>query len=220
MARPLRLVALISGGGTTVVNLLARIDRGDLDAQVDLVVSSRARAPGVERARSRGVEVAVVPSRRFRRNGAPDWAAMSAALDEVILPREPDLVVFAGFLCFYRLPEALRERAMNIHPALLPAFGGRGWWGMRVHEAVVAAGVKVTGCTVHFVTGEYDRGPIILQRTCPVFDTDTAQDVAHRVFREECIAYPEAIRLFHQGRLRVDGGIVRIAPPASSATKD
>lgn len=213
--RPLRLAVLLSGSGTTLQNLFEAIDRG-LPARIELVVSSREEAYGLVRARHRGVETIVVPSRNYR-IPQPDgtfqtnWEAMSQRLDEILLPRAFDLVCLAGFLCFYRIPPPLEGRVMNIHPALLPAFGGRGMYGRRVHEAVVAAGVKVTGCTVHFVNNTYDAGPIIVQRTCPVYDTDTPEDVAKRVFVEECKAYPEAIQLFAEGRLRIDGAIVRIA---------
>jgi folate-dependent phosphoribosylglycinamide formyltransferase PurN len=102
---------------------------------------------------------------------------------------------------------------MNIHPALLPAVGGKGMFGQHVHEAVLASGAAVSGCTVHLATDEYDRGPIILQRVVPVLPGDSADDLAERVFAQECIAYPLAIRLYGQGRLSADGGRVRILPP-------
>jgi folate-dependent phosphoribosylglycinamide formyltransferase PurN len=100
----------------------------------------------------------------------------------------------AGFLSLWRIPEAFLGRVINIHPALLPEFGGREMYGRRVHEAVLAAGKTVSGCTVHYCDNEYDHGPVILQRQVPVLPTDTADDLAARVFAEECIAYPEAIR--------------------------
>lgn len=99
---------------------------------------------------------------------------------------------------------------MNIHPALLPSFGGKGMWGHHVHEAVLAAGCKVSGCTVHFCTNEYDEGPIIIQRCCPVKEGDTPDSLAERVFEQECIAYPEAIKLFAEGKPAVENGIVKI----------
>lgn len=211
MGGRLRVVALISGGGTTVMNILDRIEEGALAAELPLVVSSREDAKGLERCALRGVDTAVVPSRAYRRRGRTDWAVMSAAVDTVVLGAEPDLVILAGYLCFYVVPPALAGRVMNIHPALIPAFCGPGMWGHHVHDAVVKAGVKVSGCTVHFVNNEYDAGPIILQRTCPVYDTDSADDVQARVFEEECRAYPEAIRLYGEGRLSIDGGLVRVA---------
>jgi folate-dependent phosphoribosylglycinamide formyltransferase PurN len=99
---------------------------------------------------------------------------------------------------------------MNIHPALLPSFGGQGMWGHHVHEAVLAAGCKISGCTVHFCTNEYDKGPIIVQKSCPAYDSDSADELAARVFEQECLAYPEAIDLFEKGKLCVEGSVVRI----------
>jgi len=99
---------------------------------------------------------------------------------------------------------------MNIHPALIPSFCGDGFYGHAVHQAVIDYGAKVSGCTVHFVNNEYDNGPIIIQRTCPVFPDDDAETLAARVFREECIAYPQAIRLFQAGRLKIEGRRVLI----------
>jgi phosphoribosylglycinamide formyltransferase-1 len=122
-----------------------------------------------------------------------------------------DLVCLAGWLSLLALPASYQGRVMNIHPALLPGFGGKGMYGHNVHAAVLAHGCRVSGCTVHFVDERYDNGPIIVQRTCPVLDDDTPDTLAHRVFEEEKIAYPEAIRLFQEGRLRVEGRRVRIA---------
>jgi formyltetrahydrofolate-dependent phosphoribosylglycinamide formyltransferase len=211
---PLRIAALISGGGRTVMNLLDEIEEGRLPARIELVVASREDAKGLQRARLRGLETAVVPSRDFRRGGRPDWDAMSRAVDEVMLPHRPELVVLAGYMCLYVVPPELEHRVMNIHPALIPAFCGQGMWGHHVHEAALARGVKVSGCTVHFVTNEYDAGPIIVQRCCPVLETDSPDDLAARVFEEERRAYPEAIRLFAEGRLSVVDGVVRVAPQA------
>ena len=114
-----------------------------------------------------------------------------------------DLVCLAGWLCLLEIPPKYQGRVMNIHPALLPSFGGKGMFGARVHQAVLDHGCKMSGCTVHFVDAGYDTGPIIIQRTCPVLDDDTAETLAHRVFEEEKIAYPQAIRLFQAGRLKV-----------------
>jgi folate-dependent phosphoribosylglycinamide formyltransferase PurN len=118
----------------------------------------------------------------------------------------------AGFLQIITVPDDFRMRVMNIHPALIPAFCGKGFYGHHVHEAVIASGVKVTGCTVHYADNEYDHGPIILQRAVPVSDDDTPDTLAARVFEQECEAYPEAIRLFGEGRLAVEGRRVRVTP--------
>ena len=122
-----------------------------------------------------------------------------------------DLVIQAGFLSLWYVPPQYDGRVMNIHPALLPAFGGHGMFGHHVHEAVLAAGCKVSGCTVHFVTNEYDAGPIIVQKAVAVHEGDDADALAARVFEQECVAYPEAIRLFAQGKLRIEGKTVRVA---------
>jgi folate-dependent phosphoribosylglycinamide formyltransferase PurN len=111
-----------------------------------------------------------------------------------------------------RIPDDYMGRVLNIHPALIPAFCGKGYHGRHVHEAVLASGVKLTGCTVHFADNEYDNGPIIVQRACEVRDDDTPETLAGRVFAEECEAYPEAIRLLAEGRLRIDGKRVRVIP--------
>lgn len=210
--KKLKIAALLSGGGTTLQNLIDLIDAGKLNAEVVLVISSKEGVKGLDRAAKHNIPSAVVPSKAFRKDGAPDWDAMSDEITRVLGPYAPDLICLCGFMCFYRIPAAYAGRVMNIHPALIPSFCGQGMWGHHVHEAVVNAGVKVSGCTVHFVNNQYDAGPIIVQRTCPVSDADTPDDVAARVFQEECKAYPEAIRLFAAGRLRIEGEVVRILP--------
>jgi formyltetrahydrofolate-dependent phosphoribosylglycinamide formyltransferase len=121
-----------------------------------------------------------------------------------------DLVCLAGFLHLLEIPDDFRLRVLNIHPALIPAFCGKGFHGLHVHRAALEAGVKVSGCTVHFADNEYDHGPIVLQRVVPVLDDDTPEGLAARVFAQECEAYPEAIRLFARGRLHVEGRRVRV----------
>ncbi len=204
--RPIRLGVLLSGGGTTLVNLLERIDAGSLPAKVATVVASRP-CRGVERAEAAGLDVHIVPYRDI-----PDRDAYSAAIIEHLDAAEVDLVCMAGFLSLWTIPPRYEGRVMNIHPALLPSFGGRGMFGHHVHEAVLAHGCKVSGCTVHFVNNEYDAGPIILQSPVPALDTDTPETLAARVFEQECIALPEAVRLFAADRLTLDGRVVRIAP--------
>merc|ERR1711879_523472 len=149
----------------------------------------------------------VVASAAYRKDKRTDWDAFSEELNRVVLAAKPDLVVLAGFMCFYKLPAALENKVINIHPALLPAFGGQGMYGEKVHEAVVKRGARVSGCTVHFVTNDYDAGPIIVQRTCPVDPAvDSASAVQKRVFAEECEALPDAIQLAIDGRLKVKDG--------------
>ncbi len=177
-----------------MVNLQECILAGTLPARIEVVISSRAAALGVERAKSLGLRVTVVE------HAALLPTEFDHAVDEVV--GEVDLVCMAGFLSLWRIPPRLEGRVINIHPALLPDFGGKGMYGRHVHEAVLVAGRIVSGCTVHFCDNEYDHGPIILQREVPVLTDDTPDVLAARVFREECIAYPEAIRTLVDGRVR------------------
>ena len=204
---PLKLAVLVSGSGTTLQNLLDEKAAGRLNITVDLVVASRPGAYGLTRAKSAGIPTAVVDRKQFPAC-APFSQQVFAHVDRV----NPDLLVLAGWLCLLDLPDRYLGRTMNIHPALLPSFGGKGMYGRKVHEAVLNHGCKISGCTVHFVNNEYDAGPIISQRTCPVLDDDTPDTLAHRVFEEEKIAYPEAIRLFAAGRLKIEGRRVRVLP--------
>lgn len=204
----MRLAVLLSGGGRTLENLLACSQRGELPARVAVVVSSREGVRGNDIARAAGLPLVVLPRRQF-----PSAVAFSEAIWAAIEPYAVDLVVLAGFLSKLTIPAAYEGRVMNIHPSLLPLFGGRGFYGERVHRAVLEAGVKVSGCTVHFVDEHYDAGPIILQRCVPVLDDDTPESLAERVFAEECRAYPEAIQLFAAGRLRIEGRRVRVLDP-------
>lgn len=203
----LNLAVLVSGSGTTLQNLIDEIAAGRLDAQIRLVIGSRPGLAGLERARKAGIDHLVVDRGAFA-----NCADFSKRVFDLCGQAGADLVCLAGWLCLLDVPAEFAGRTMNIHPALLPSFGGQGMYGRRVHEAVLGHGCKVSGCTVHFVDAGYDSGPIIIQRTCPVLEDDTAESLARRVFEEEKIAYPQAIRLFHQKRLRIDGRRVRVLP--------
>jgi formyltetrahydrofolate-dependent phosphoribosylglycinamide formyltransferase len=207
MAKPINLAVLLSGSGRTLQNFMDRIRAGKLDAQIQAVISSRADTYGLERARQNGIPAVVVASRKYR-----DFNSMSRALAAELDKWRVDLVAMAGFMCLFRMQDKFIGRAMNIHPALIPAFCGKGMYGHFVHEAVIESGCKITGCTVHFADNEYDHGPIILQKPVPVLDDDTPDSLADRVFQQECEAYPEAIQLFAEGRLRIEGRRVRILP--------
>jgi phosphoribosylglycinamide formyltransferase 1 len=202
---PFRLAVLLSGGGTTLQNLLDRIRDGRLRASVALVVSSNPDAYGLERARCAGVQTAVVARKQA---GSRD--EFSRRTFDLCREAQVDLVCLAGFVQLLTIPEDFHQRVLNIHPSLMPAFCGKGFYGHHVHEAVLAYGAKVSGCTVHFVDNEYDHGPILLQRPVPVLDDDTPETLAARVFAEECEAYPEAITLIAEGRVRMDGRRTRI----------
>lgn len=201
-----RLAVLLSGSGSTLQNLLDRIAAGRLRAEVTVVLASRADAFGLERARRAGVTAVAVPRKQYA-----DGDRFNDALHAALRPHAPDLIVLAGFLSLFQ-PRDYGGRVMNIHPALIPAFCGAGFYGHKVHEAVLAAGVKVSGCTVHFADDQYDHGPIILQGCVPVQDDDTPDTLAARVQALEADLYPQAIQLWADDRLRIEGRRVRILP--------
>jgi phosphoribosylglycinamide formyltransferase 1 len=189
-----RLGVMLSGGGTTLQNLAEVTARGELDAEIVCVISSNAKAYGVVRAEKLGLPVKVIGRKAFATAGA-----FSEAVAGELRRHKVDLVCLAGYLSLWPIPADFAGRVMNIHPALLPKFGGKGMHGHHVHEAVLAAGESESGCTVHFADNSYDSGPIILQRRVPVVAGDTAETLAARVFEEEKVAYPEAIRRWMRG---------------------
>lgn len=201
----LRIAVLLSGSGTSLENLLEHIDSGAVPGRVEVVIASKEKAFGLERARRRGIPAVAVVRKRHPEVG--DFNdALHAALDD----HDVDLVLLLGFLSPFETRGKFDGRTMNVHPALIPAFCGKGFYGHRVHEAVLEAGVKLTGATIHFVDAEYDHGPIILQEAVPVQDDDTPDTLAARVQASERRLVPEAVRLFAEGRLTIDGRRVRI----------
>jgi phosphoribosylglycinamide formyltransferase-1 len=209
-SRPLPIAVLISGGGTTLKNLIDRRHAGRLDVDFRLVISSTAEAKGLSFAVADGIETRVLTARSY-----PSAEAYGMAIFDACRGAGVEMVVMGGFLKYVPIPGDFENRVMNIHPALIPAFCGRGFYGARVHQAVLDYGAKVSGCTVHFADNQYDHGPIILQRTVPVLDDDTADSLAHRVFEEECEAYPQAVQWFAEGRIRVEGRLCKLVPPAA-----
>lgn len=193
------LALLVSGGGRSLENLAEVIARGELDARIALVLSSRADAFALERARRLGIESLVIDAEREL--GPHEY---SARVFEAVEARGCELVVLAGFLRMLAIPERWEGRVLNIHPSLLPSFGGKGFYGERVHRAALQRGVQFSGCTVHYVTNEYDAGPILLQRCVPVLEGDTPESLGARVFEEEKRALPEAIRRHFAAR---SGGV-------------
>lgn len=179
---PANLLVMLSGSGRTLVNLAEAIDRGELDARISLVVASRP-CPGLDRAAERGL-----PTRVLTGEIAPD------RLNALAREAHADWVVLAGYLKLVRIPPRLRGRVVNIHPALLPDFGGPGMYGQRVHRAVLDAGRTESGCTVHLCDDRFDTGPIVWQERCPVLPCDDPASLAARVFERECIAYPKALQ--------------------------
>jgi len=205
LSRPIRLGVLISGGGTTLENFLSRIALGELSAEIPLVIASRPDCGGIGKSRAAGLRCEVVARKEFA-----DTRSFSQEVFARLREAGVDLVVLSGFLSLIEIPDDFRYRVLNIHPALVPAFSGHGFYGRRVHEAALARGVKVSGCTVHFADNEYDHGPIIRQRCVPVREDDTPETLAARVFEAECELYPECIRLFAEARLTIDGRRVAI----------
>jgi phosphoribosylglycinamide formyltransferase-1 len=204
---PIRLAVCVSGGGTTLRNLLDRIADGRLAARVVQVIASRPGIGAIGIAERAGVPVAVV-ERKDR-----SLREFSVEVFDPIRDRAADLVILGGFLSLVAIPPDYVDRVLNIHPALIPAFCGKGFHGAVVHRAALETGVKLSGCTVHFADDTYDTGPIVLQKAVPVRDDDTPETLAARVFEAECDALPEAIALYADGRLRLEGRRVRVLPP-------
>ena len=192
-----RLAVLVSGGGRSLENLAAVIARGELEAELALVISDRVGTGALERCTRLGVPALVYP---YPTEGGT--AEFSRRIFAELEEHEIQLCVLAGFLRLLKIPKAWNGRVINIHPALLPAFGGKGFYGDRVHAAVLASHVRETGCTVHFVDDQYDHGTIILQRKVPVLAGDDVHRLAARVFEEEKLALPEAIRRVLAGQAR------------------
>ena len=190
---PPRLAVLISGGGRTMVNLAERIDRGALAASIGMVIASR-ECPGAELARERGITTRVI-------GGTIPRDVLGGMLQDAQI----GLVVLAGYLKLVQVPRGYEGRVVNIHPALLPGFGGPGMHGEHVHRAVLDAGCKVSGCTVHLCDERYDTGPILAQAACEVRDDDSPASLAARVFALECDLYPRTLERLLAGRVKVLG---------------
>ena len=184
----LPIAVLISGGGTTLKNLIDRKSQKTLPVEFKLVVSSNSKAKGLEYAQESSI-----PTRVIRKKDFLDGQSHSNAMFEAIRDSGAKLVVMGGYLEHLLIPKDFENRVINIHPSLIPAFCGQGMFGLHVHQAALDFGVKVSGCTVHFVDNQYDHGPILLQRTCEVLDGDTPESLQRRVFELEREALPEAI---------------------------
>ncbi len=204
---PLRIAVLLSGSGTTLQNLAEARAKGELDVEFVAVISSKPGAFGLERARRHGI-----PAYSVDRRACRDEHAFNDALHRILDECAPDLVVLAGFLSRFELRGRYDGRAMNIHPALIPAFCGKGLYGARVYRAVLESGVRITGVTVHFCDHEYDTGPIILQQAVPVEQDDSVESLTRRVQALERELNPRAVRLFAEGRLQIEGRRVLIRP--------
>jgi len=191
---------LISGGGRTLLNLVEEAQAGRLNAEIPLVIATPPDCAGVERSRQAGLTCQTISKH--------DFSSAEALSDEIFSQRrlhDVDLAIMAGFLCLIHNPDDFEHRVLNIHPSLIPAFCGRGYYGSRVHKAVIARGTRISGCTVHFADNEYDHGPIVIQRPVEIPDGTTPDQLAALVFAQEQLAYPEAIRRVISGKLQIDG---------------
>ena len=208
MIKKINLGVLISGSGSTLQNFIDQVEQGKLNVTIPVVISSKPNVVGLDRASKHDIPSAVVPYSNYK-----NVDAFSNAITAELNKYPIDLITLAGFIHLFKIPDKYKGRVMNIHPGLIPAFCVHNYYGNKVHEAVINYGAKISGCTVHFADNVYDNGPIIIQRAVPVLEDDTPNSLAARVFKEECEAYPEAIRLFAAGRLKIEGRKVKILNP-------
>lgn len=201
----MKIAVLISGSGRTLKNFIDLVAEDQLPVEIELVVSSNPKAGGLEFAEQAGIPTAV-----FERKQYDDHEAYGKAIFDACRESKVELVVMAGFLKLAPVAADFADRVVNIHPSLIPAFCGHGMYGHHVHQAVLDYGCKVTGVTVHYVDNEYDRGPIIWQQPVPVFEDDTADTLAARVFEAEKEAYPHVLKLLADGRVHLAGRRVTI----------
>lgn len=200
----LNIAVLVSGGGTNLQALIDAEKRGEIvNGKITCVISSNPEAYALERAKNNGIATVVVPKKDY-----PDRADYTAAVTKALIDAKADLVVYAGFMIILdsQIVKAFPGKMMNVHPALIPSFCGKGFYGLKVHEAVLESGVKLTGATVHFVTEDCDAGPIIAQKAVPVLNGDTPEILQKRVMEEcEWKILPESVSLFCQGRIKITG---------------
>jgi len=195
----LNIAVCVSGGGTDLQSIIDACEAGKINGQIRLVISNRKKAYGLERARLHGIQA--------------EWIKDEDGILKRFEEEKIDVVVLAGYLAIVgdKLIEQYKNRIINIHPSLIPSFCGPGFYGMHVHEAVFKRGVKVSGATVHFVTGEVDGGPIILQRAVDISDLETPEDIQARVLEIEHEILPEAVALYCEGRVSVENERVKIS---------
>ncbi len=187
MAQKAKLGFLLSGGGRTLDNLFQKIDAKEIPAEISLVISSHRDAGGLKKAQSRSIPAFLVD---YKEVPEPEF---SQRISQLLRDHQVDFVLMGGFIRHWKISKEFENKVLNIHPALLPKYGGKGMYGHHVHEAVWKAKEKESGCTVHWVNHDYDRGPIVLQRRIALSAQDTPESIAEKVFAEECLAYPEAI---------------------------
>lgn len=195
----LNIAVCVSGGGTDLQSIIDACEAGKINGQIRLVISNRKKAYGLERARLHGIQA--------------EWIKDEDEILKRFEEEKIDVVVLAGYLAIVgdKLIEQYKNRIINIHPSLIPSFCGPGFYGMHVHEAVFKRGVKVSGATVHFINGEVDGGPIILQRAVDISDLETPEDIQARVLEIEHEILPEAVALYCEGRVSVENERVKIS---------
>lgn len=199
-----KIAVLISGSGSNLQAIIDNIENGHLNCSIEFVISDKPDVYGLKRAEEKGIKTLVFDKKIYKSN-------LSNAILEVI-DNKVDFIVLAGFLSILKgeILDKFNNRIINIHPSLIPSFCGAGMYGIRVHESVIKSGVKVSGCTVHFVDKGTDTGPVILQKVVPVYFEDDAQSLQKRVLEQEHIALPEALNLLLQGRVSVIDNRVKI----------
>jgi len=202
-----RIGVLISGGGTNLQSLIDEIEKGNINGEIVVVISDRVNAYGIERAKAHGIKAIVIDRGDYK-----DRISLINAFIDTLKEYNVDLIVLAGFLTILtkEFVEAYKNRIINVHPALIPAFCGEGFYGEKVHKAALDYGVKISGATVHFVDEDADTGPVILQDSVPVMIDDTVESLAARVLKVEHRILPEAVGLYCNGRLSIEGRKVRI----------
>ena len=215
MPKKIKLAVLISGTGRTLKNMIERIKAGTLSAEIKLVVSSSSSARGLQYAEEEVIPIEILERPDFKSQGE-----FSTAIFDACRKAEVDYIAMAGYLKFLDIPDDFMNRVLNIHPSLIPAFCGKGYYGDHVHAKVLEYGVKISGCSVHFVDQKYDNGPVILQKAIEVLEIDTVSSLNDRIFDIEREAYPEALQLLADGRVSVVGRIVKIAPPVAQQVID
>ncbi|MFI4874988.1 MAG: phosphoribosylglycinamide formyltransferase [Blastopirellula sp. JB062] len=202
---PLRVAVLISGGGTTLRNLIAKIAAENLSIEIATVISSSPKAKGLQYAADAQIAATVIDWNRY-----DSTESFSEAIFAACRQADAELIVMGGFLKHVLIPGDFENRVINIHPSLVPAFCGAGFYGGKVHQAALDYGVKVSGCTVHLVDNHYDHGPVVAQRAIDVLPDDDPATLAARIFSVECELYPQVLQAFAEGRVTIEGRRVTI----------
>ncbi len=202
-----KIGVLISGGGTNLQALIDEVEKGNVNGEISLVISDKKGAYGLERAEKHGIKTIALDRREFKNK-----AEFMKSLMDILSKESIELIVLAGFLTILseEFIEKYRSRIINIHPSLIPAFCGEGYYGEKVHNAVLEYGAKISGATVHFVDEGADTGPVILQESVPVLENDTVESLAARVLKVEHKLLPKAVGLYCDGRIIIEGRKVKI----------